>query len=81
MSVVAFNTRRRTWDDPTADNPGIRIVAPDRRWADTFHRRVETPFASWACGCGATGDATGPNDVMTLQQQYADHKATCGSNG
>jgi hypothetical protein len=69
-------------DNPTADQPGIRIYAPPvyrfhddpARWSK---RHGDTPTAAYACPCGQTGTATGPQRVAALVAEYDAHKAAC----
>ena len=68
--------------DPTPDRPGIRIYAPPvyrrhddgARWSKRYGA---TPTAAWACPCGQTRTARGPDAVAALVAAYADHKNTC----
>ncbi|MET9650418.1 hypothetical protein ABZZ44_09095 [Streptomyces sp. NPDC006460] len=67
---------------PTSDSPGIRIYAPPvyrhhddgARWST---RPGDTPAAAYACACGQTGTATGPNTVAALVAEYTAHKTAC----
>ncbi|WP_197972704.1 hypothetical protein [Streptomyces gossypiisoli] len=68
--------------DPTPDAPGIRIYAPPvyrhhydgARWSKRYG---STPTAAYACPCGQTGTATGPNSVAALVAEYEAHKHFC----
>ncbi|MFF4147500.1 hypothetical protein ACFY0A_40840 [Streptomyces sp. NPDC001698] len=70
------NQARRNADDPTPEQPGIRIYAPpvyrdhwDRaRWSP---RHGATPTAAYACTCGQTGAHT----VAALVAEYEAHKS------
>ncbi len=67
---------------PTSDAPGIRIFAPPvyrhhydgARWSTRHGAR---PSAAYACRCGQTGSATGPESVAALVAEYDTHKSTC----
>ncbi|MFF4518164.1 hypothetical protein [Streptomyces mirabilis] len=69
-------------NNPTPDQPGIRIYAPPvyrrpddgARWSK---RHGDTPTAAYACPCGQTGTATGPHGVAALVAEYDAHKAAC----
>ncbi|MFD8396120.1 hypothetical protein ACFV2N_44760 [Streptomyces sp. NPDC059680] len=69
-------------DDPTPDQPGIRIYAPPvyrdhddgARWST---RHGDTPTGAYACACGQTGTATGPGAVAALAAEYDAHKSAC----
>ncbi|EPD91411.1 hypothetical protein HMPREF1486_04979 [Streptomyces sp. HPH0547] len=69
-------------EDPTPEQPGIRIYAPpiyrshdDRaRW---WLRCAEPPTAAYACRCGLTDSARGEHAVKALITDYETHKATC----
>ncbi|MFD1658120.1 hypothetical protein ACFSL4_07785 [Streptomyces caeni] len=73
---------RHGTDDPTPDRPGIRIYAPPvyrhhydgARWSKRYG---DTPTAAYACTCGQTGTATGPEAVAALAAEYAAHKHFC----
>ncbi|MFD5472921.1 hypothetical protein [Streptomyces sp. NPDC127105] len=73
---------RHSTDDPTPDQPGIRIYAPPvyrdhwdgARWSK---RHGDTPTAAYACTCGQTGTATGPRAVAALVTEYDAHKSAC----
>ncbi|MEU1099934.1 hypothetical protein ABZ408_02970 [Streptomyces tibetensis] len=68
--------------DPTPDAPGIRIFAPPvyrhhydgARWST---RRGALPTAAYACRCGLTNAATGPDAVAALVAEYEAHKSAC----
>ena len=68
--------------DPTPDVPGIRIFAPPvyrhhddgARWST---RPGALPTAAYACHCGQTGTATGPDNVPALVSEYDAHRSTC----
>ncbi|MFF1408143.1 hypothetical protein [Streptomyces sp. NPDC058294] len=68
--------------DPTPDRPGIRVFAPPvyrhhydgARWST---RLGALPTAAYACGCGLTGTATGPDAVAALATEYDAHRSTC----
>ncbi|MFJ8363073.1 hypothetical protein [Streptomyces sp. NPDC093984] len=73
---------RHGTQDPTPDQPGIRIYAPPvyrshwdgARWTK---RHGDTPTAAYACTCGQTGTATGPRAVAALSVEYEAHKSAC----
>ncbi|PAM97486.1 hypothetical protein CJI59_34190 [Streptomyces sp. Alain-F2R5] len=68
--------------DPTPDTPGIRVFAPPvyrhhndgARWTT---RTGALPTAAYACRCGQTGTATGPENVAALVAEYDAHKSAC----
>ncbi|MDN3296880.1 hypothetical protein QWM81_23095 [Streptomyces ficellus] len=68
--------------DPTPERPGIRIYAPPvyrhhtdgARWSKRYS---DTPTAAYACPCGQTDTATGPNSVAALIAKYEAHKHFC----
>ncbi|WP_328922143.1 hypothetical protein [Streptomyces griseoaurantiacus] len=68
--------------DPTPERPGIRIYAPPvyrhhwdgARWS-TRHGGI--PTAAYACTCGQTRTARGPDGVAALVTEYAAHKHVC----
>ncbi|MER7056664.1 hypothetical protein [Streptomyces sp. NPDC000351] len=68
--------------DPTPDAPGIRIFAPPvyrhhhdgARWST---RPGALPTAAYACACGQTGTATGPEKVAALVSEYDAHQSAC----
>ncbi|MEU5140732.1 hypothetical protein [Streptomyces sp. NPDC021139] len=68
--------------DPTPDAPGIRIFAPPvyrhhydgARWST---RPGALPNAAYACRCGQTGTATGPENVAALVADYDAHRSAC----
>ncbi|WP_078962841.1 hypothetical protein [Streptomyces sp. TP-A0875] len=68
--------------DPTPDAPGIRIFAPPvyrhhydgARWST---RPGALPSAAYACRCGQTGTATGPENVAALVSEYDAHRSAC----
>ncbi|MFI9603052.1 hypothetical protein ACIHCX_24935 [Streptomyces sp. NPDC052043] len=79
---------RHGTEDPTPDQPGIRIYAPPvyrhhwdgARWSK---RHGDTPTAAYACTCtctctcGQTGTATDPRAVAALVTEYDAHKSAC----
>ncbi|MFE7232511.1 hypothetical protein ACFVAF_17995 [Streptomyces sp. NPDC057596] len=73
---------RHGTQDPTPDQPGIRIYAPPvyrdhwdgARWSK---RHGDTPTAAYACTCGQTDTATGPRAVAALVTEYDAHKSAC----
>ncbi|MFJ2568443.1 hypothetical protein ACIO02_36960 [Streptomyces sp. NPDC087568] len=73
---------RHGTQNPTPNQPGIRIYAPPvyrhhwdgARWST---RPGDTPTAAYACGCGQTDTATGPRTVAALVTEYAAHKSAC----
>ncbi|KUN45126.1 hypothetical protein AQJ27_22570 [Streptomyces olivochromogenes] len=73
---------RHPADNPTPDQPGIRIYAPPvyrshddgARWSK---RHGNTPTAAYACACGQTGTATGAHGVAALVADYGAHKDAC----
>lgn len=68
--------------DPTPERPGIRIYAPPvyrhhydgARWST---RHAGIPTAAYACTCGRTRTARGPDAVAALVTEYAAHKHVC----
>ncbi|RSS06267.1 hypothetical protein EF913_03825 [Streptomyces sp. WAC04189] len=83
--VTALRSNRspaRPGADPTPDAPGIRIFAPPTyrhhydgaRWST---RPGALPTAAYACTCGQTGTATGPENVAALVSEYDAHKSAC----
>ncbi|MFD8070030.1 hypothetical protein [Streptomyces parvulus] len=68
--------------DPTPDAPGIRIFASPvyrhhydgARWST---RTGALPTAAYACRCGQTATATGPENVAALVAEYDAHRSTC----
>ncbi|KFG72248.1 hypothetical protein FM21_29260 [Streptomyces mutabilis] len=72
----------RPGGDPTPDAPGIRIFAPPvyrhhydgARWSI---RPGALPTAAYACRCGQTNTATGPEAVAALVAEYDAHKSAC----
>jgi hypothetical protein len=72
----------RPGTDPTPDAPGIRIFAPPvyrhhhdgARWSA---RPGALPTAAYACSCGRTGTATGPDAVAALVTEHDTHKSAC----
>ncbi|MGW2831331.1 hypothetical protein [Streptomyces sp. NPDC001286] len=80
--VTALRPNRHTPTDPSPDRPGIRIFAPPvyrhhydgARWSKRYG---STPTAAYACACGDTGTATGPDDVAALVADYDTHRSTC----
>ncbi|MFD4953814.1 hypothetical protein [Streptomyces sp. NPDC058451] len=73
---------RHGTEDPTPDQPGIRIYAPPvyrdhwdgARWSKRYG---DTPTAAYACTCGQIGTATGPRAVAALVTEYDAHKSAC----
>ncbi|MGI5436876.1 hypothetical protein ACQEV4_05245 [Streptomyces shenzhenensis] len=73
---------RHGWQAPTPEQPGIRIYAPPvyrhhndgARWSKRYG---DTPRAAYACTCGQTATATGPNSVAALVTEYEAHKRVC----
>ncbi|MFI9648817.1 hypothetical protein ACIHAA_21245 [Streptomyces sp. NPDC052040] len=73
---------RHNADDPTPQRPGIRIYAPPvyrhhydgARWSQRYG---DTPTAAYACPCGETRTARGPDAVAALVTEYAAHKHSC----
>ncbi|WP_405653541.1 hypothetical protein OG581_26725 [Streptomyces sp. NBC_01386] len=69
-------------EDPTPEQPGIRIYAPPvyrhhydgARWSKRYD---DTPTAAYACGCGQTDTAVGPEPVAALVSDYEAHKSAC----
>ncbi|SOD87660.1 hypothetical protein [Streptomyces sp. Ag109_G2-15] len=69
-------------EDPTPDQPGIRIYAPPvyrhhydgARWSTCYGA---APTAAYACTCGQTGTATGQQAVADLVTEYEAHKHFC----
>ncbi|MYW16763.1 hypothetical protein GT039_14425 [Streptomyces sp. SID2955] len=69
-------------EDPTPDQPGIRIYAPPvyrhhydgARWST---RHGDTPTAAYTCACGQTGTATGAPAVAALVAEYEAHASVC----
>ncbi len=83
--VTALRSNRspaRPGADPTPDAPGIRIFAPPvyrhhydgGRWST---RPGARPSAAYACRCGQTGSATGPESVAALVAEYDAHRSAC----
>ncbi|CAM5262171.1 hypothetical protein STENM36S_04286 [Streptomyces tendae] len=83
--VTALRPNRSTFrpgGDPTPDAPGIRIFAPPvyrhhydgARWST---RHGALPSAAYACVCGLTGAATGPESVAALVAEYDAHRSAC----
>ncbi|GGT01908.1 hypothetical protein [Streptomyces violaceus] len=83
--VTALRSNRspaRPGADPTPDAPGIRIFAPPvyrhhydgARWST---RPGALPTAAYACHCGQTGTATGPDKVAALVADYDAHRSAC----
>ncbi|MEV7205820.1 MULTISPECIES: hypothetical protein [unclassified Streptomyces] len=72
----------RPGTEPTPDAPGIRIFAPPvyrhhydgARWTT---RPGALPTAAYACRCGQSGTATGPEKVAALVAEYDAHKSAC----
>jgi transposase len=72
----------RPGGNPTLDAPGIRIFAPPvyrhhydgARWST---RPGALPTAAYACRCGQTGSATGPEKVAALVAEFDAHRSTC----
>ncbi|MEU4999409.1 hypothetical protein [Streptomyces sp. NPDC021622] len=73
---------RHNPDDPTPQQPGIRIYAPPvyrdhydgARWST---RHGDTPDAAFACPCGLTDTAAGARQVARLVALWDVHRATC----
>ncbi|WP_435193215.1 hypothetical protein [Streptomyces sp. NRRL F-5630] len=73
---------RHNPDDPTPDQPGIRISAPPvyrdhwdgARWS---LRYGATPTAACACGCGHTDTAAGAREVARLVDHWELHRLKC----
>ncbi|MFF2511577.1 hypothetical protein [Streptomyces sp. NPDC058086] len=69
-------------DNPTPDQPGIRIYAPPvyrshddgARWSK---RHGDTPTAAYVCACSQTRTATGARSVTALVADYDTHKDAC----
>ncbi|MFF8968621.1 hypothetical protein [Streptomyces sp. NPDC014995] len=80
--VTALRSNQHTDTFPTPDRPGIRISAPPvyrhhwdgARWSKRYG---STPTAAYACACGETGTATGPEDMAALVADYDYHQSTC----
>ncbi|WP_406722640.1 hypothetical protein OG968_18505 [Streptomyces althioticus] len=83
--VTALRSNRsqiRPGADPAPDAPGIRIFAPPvyrhhhdgARWST---RPGALPTATYACVCGLTGTATGPEAVAALITEYDAHRSAC----
>jgi hypothetical protein len=83
--VTALRSNRspaRPGPDPTPDYPGIRIFAPPvyrhhydgARWST---KPGALPTAAYACHCGQTGTATGPDNVAALIAEYDAHRSAC----
>ncbi|MEV7995950.1 hypothetical protein AB0O67_29855 [Streptomyces sp. NPDC086077] len=76
------DSQKGTHGDPTPDRPGIRVYAPPvyrhhhdgARWSKRYG---DTPTAAYACPCGQTDTATGPNSVAALVTEYEAHKHFC----
>ncbi|MFJ3231274.1 hypothetical protein [Streptomyces sp. NPDC086787] len=72
----------RPGTDPTPGTPGIRILAPPiyrhhydgDRWSKRYG---DTPTAAYACACGQTRTATGPDAVAALISEYDAHRSAC----
>ncbi|MEU3860472.1 hypothetical protein AB0F03_24415 [Streptomyces sp. NPDC028722] len=68
--------------DPTPNTPGIRVFAPPvyrhhydgARWST---RPGALPTAAYACHCGLTSTATGPENVAALATEYDAHRSAC----
>ncbi|MET8111431.1 hypothetical protein [Streptomyces prasinus] len=68
--------------DPTPERPGIRLYAPPvyrhhgdgTRWST---RHSDTPTAAYACPCGQTSTARGPQAVAALVTEYDAHRSGC----
>jgi hypothetical protein len=83
VAVLRSNrTPARPSADPTPAAPGIRIFAPPvyrhhydgARWST---RPGALPTAAYACPCGQTGTATGPDAVAALISEYDAHRSAC----
>ncbi|TKT01659.1 hypothetical protein [Streptomyces lasalocidi] len=81
-ALIPNRCQVRPGADPTPDAPGIRIFAPPvyrhhydgARWST---RPGALPTAAYACACGQTGNATGPDDVAALVAEYDAHRSAC----
>ncbi|MFJ3510540.1 hypothetical protein [Streptomyces luteogriseus] len=84
VTALHRSNRSPAWPgaDPTPDAPGIRVFAPPvyrnhydgARWST---RPGALPTAAYACGCGQTGKATGPEAVAALVVEYDAHRSAC----
>ncbi|MGW5767536.1 hypothetical protein ACWEVY_00125 [Streptomyces longwoodensis] len=68
--------------DPTPQRPGIRVFAPPvyRHHDDVVRWSVRPgalPTAAYACPCGLTGTAIGPDAVAALVTEYDAHRSAC----
>lgn len=81
-ALLPNRSQIRPGDDPTPDAPGMRIFAPPvyrhhydgARWSA---RPGALPSAAYACRCGQTGTATGPENVAALVAEHDAHKSAC----
>ncbi|MFJ4523901.1 hypothetical protein ACIP4Y_23590 [Streptomyces sp. NPDC088810] len=81
-ALLSNRSPMRPGVDPTPDAPGIRIFAPPvyrhpydgARWS---MRPGALPTAAYACACGLTGTATGPDGVAALVTEYDAHRSAC----
>ncbi|MFE1107528.1 hypothetical protein ACFW5U_16790 [Streptomyces rochei] len=81
-ALLPNRSQVRPGADPTPDAPGIRIFAPPvyrhhydgARWST---RPGALPTAAYACACGLTGTATGPDAVAALVTEYDAHRSAC----
>ncbi|MBZ6088944.1 hypothetical protein KVH02_11480 [Streptomyces olivaceus] len=72
----------RPGGDPTPDMPGIRVFAPPvyRHRYDGARWSTQTgalSTAAYACRCGQTGTATGPEKASALVAEYDTHRSVC----
>ncbi|MFE7896497.1 hypothetical protein ACFU3E_02955 [Streptomyces sp. NPDC057424] len=84
VTALGRSNRSPAWPgaNPAPDQPGIRIFAPPvyrhhydgARWST---RPGVLPTAAYACTCGLTGTATGPEAVAALVAEYETHKSAC----
>ncbi|GAA2218806.1 hypothetical protein GCM10010104_04560 [Streptomyces indiaensis] len=81
-ALLPNRSTARPGADPTPDAPGIKIFAPPvyrhhydgARWSK---RPGALPTAAYACTCGLTATATGPDAVAALVTEYEAHKSAC----
>ncbi|MEU6688457.1 hypothetical protein [Streptomyces sp. NPDC046832] len=81
-ALLSNRSQVRPGADPTPDAPGIRIFAPPvyrhhydgARWSTRPGARFT---AAYACACGLTGTATGPDAVAALVTEYDTHRSAC----
>jgi hypothetical protein len=77
---------------PSREAPGLHISAPSVDERDPRYDQLPSlmeltgnvptelagqPTASYACGCGKTGEACGQHAVRALIKDYNDHGRTC----